>query len=144
MSNVAVKAEVVDAANLLVRLYFCHYYVRVLLISPLLAKELVQVDGLQGAHLGGILNQLVEVALLGHFAFLTLLGEGDAGVMPGNDTLVAFLLVVLRRHLANLIENLCAQPWHLLQVIQAVVHFGLERRVSGQHFFHLRRGHFLP
>ena len=38
VSDVAVEAEVVDAADLLIRLYFGHYYVGVLLVRPLFAE----------------------------------------------------------------------------------------------------------
>lgn len=55
MSDVAIKAKVVDAAHLLVTLYFSHDYVCVLLVGPLLAQQLVQVDCLQCAHLRRLL-----------------------------------------------------------------------------------------
>lgn len=144
MSNVAVEAQVVDAANLLVCLYFCHYYVRVLLVSPLFAQQLVQIDGLQRAHLSRVLNQLVEVALLGELAFLAFLGQGYARVVPVNDALVALLLVVLRSHLAHILKYLRAQARHLLQMVEAVLHFSLEIRILGKHLLHLRRRHLLP
>ena len=47
MSNVAVEAEVVDATYLLVRFNFRHYHVGILLVRPLFAEQLIEVDGLE-------------------------------------------------------------------------------------------------
>ena len=143
MSNVAIEAKVVDTAHLLVGLNFCHYYVRVLLISPLFTEELVEVDGLKCTDFGGILNQLVQVPLLGHLAFLPLVGEGDAGVLASDDSLKALLFLILGGHLADVFEHLGSEARHLLQLIEAGLHLSLEVRISVQHFFHFS-GRELP
>jgi len=41
MSNVAIKAEVIQTSQLFVSLDVGHYYISILLVRPLLAKQLV-------------------------------------------------------------------------------------------------------
>ena len=100
MSNVAIEAKVVQAAHLLLRLYLCHYRVRVLLVSPLLAEQLVQVDGLKGAHLRCVFDKLVQVSLLSLFSLCTLFGKVDACHVASLYAFLALLLVVMSRHRA--------------------------------------------
>ena len=59
MSNVSIKAEIIQSANILVSLYFCHDYVCILLVCPLLAKQLIQVDSLEGAYPRRIFNKFI-------------------------------------------------------------------------------------
>ena len=44
MSNVTIKAEVVETAQLFVCLDFSHHHIRVFLFCPLFAQKLIQVD----------------------------------------------------------------------------------------------------
>ena len=111
-----------------------HDNVRVFLVSPFLAEQLVQVDGLQGAHLSRVLNQLVQVALLGMLALLAFASQIDASLMACFDSLLAFLLVPHGRHRAQLIEHFGAESRHFFHMFQTVVHFGTETRVLRQHF----------
>lgn len=57
MSNVAVEAEVIQSTHLLVSRDLGHNDVGVLLVSPLFAQQLIQVDGLKCTHLGRFLDQ---------------------------------------------------------------------------------------
>lgn len=106
MSNVAIEAKVVDAAHLLVCFNFCHYYICVLLVRPLLAKQLVKVDCLKRTHLSSVFDKLIQVPLLRHLALLALSSESYARVLSCDDALVALLLIVLCCHLTDILEDL--------------------------------------
>ena len=74
-SHVSIEAEVVKTTHLLVTLNFCHYYIRVFLICPLLTQQLVQINRLQGAHSSRVFNQFVQVSFLVKLALLAFLGK---------------------------------------------------------------------
>ena len=134
---VTIEAEVIDATHLLVSLDFCHYYISILLISPFLAEKLVKVDRLKRTNLRCIFNELIKVTLLGHLTLLTLAGQSNTSLLASNDTLVTFLFIVLSSHGTYILEDLCTQSWHLLELFKASLHLSLELRVSGKHLFHL-------
>ena len=108
ISNVAIKAEVIQAPQLFVRLDVRHYHVSVFLVSPLLPQQLVQVDRLQGTDFSCILNQLVQVSFLGLFTLFPLFSQVNTGILSSLDTFLALLIVPDSCHRAYLIEDFCS------------------------------------
>ena len=104
ISNVAIEAEVVDAANLLICFYFSHYNICVFLICPFFPQQLIQIDSLQSANFCSVLYKLVKVPLLGQLSFFTFLSERDSSLLTCEDAFLTFLFVVLCGHMADIFE----------------------------------------